>query len=189
MSSPGPQQTFNPYSAPKARVEDQGIAAGEAPFFAVGTTKLLVMSTVTFGLYLVFWHYWQWKAVRALDEGGVHPVVGAIFYGITGYWLFKRMRAYAQSIDPALSLAAGALAVGILVLGFLYSLPDPWWLIVLVQGFLHVPVQEMANRVNAHVAPEADRNTRFSGWNIAGIVFGVLWFALMLIGMSLPDPA
>jgi hypothetical protein len=91
------------------------LAGGEAMFFAVSPLKLVLMSTVTMGLYEVFW----------LPE-------------------------------------------------FLAPLPL-------------IPVQVGVNRLNAVVARDHVRNTRFSAWNIARLVVGGIFFVLAVVGTFLPE--
>ena len=51
-------------------------------------------------------------------------------------------------------------------------------------GFLPLlPVQAAVNRVNRQLAPEADPNARFSGWNIVGVILGGVLVALAVVGM------
>jgi hypothetical protein len=86
-------------------------------------------------------------------------------------------------VDPGVSLPAGPLALAVLALALAANLPDPYWLVTLL-GFLPLlPVQAAVNRVNLQLAPDADPNARFSGWNIAGVVVGGLLVALAMLGM------
>lgn len=47
-------------------------------------------------------------------------------------------------------------------------------------------MQAQVNRINAAVVPGHDRNSRFSVWNWLAIVAGVLFYALILIGLVAP---
>jgi hypothetical protein len=48
--------------------------------------------------------------------------------------------------------------------------------------FLLVPVQKTMNDVNRALYPDHDPNTRFTAWNIVGIVVGGLFLAAAIWG-------
>jgi hypothetical protein len=55
-------------------------------------------------------------------------------------------------------------------------------------AFLFIPpIQALANRINATMAPGHDPNRRFSGWNIATVAGGGIFFLLGIIGSFVPD--
>lgn len=173
----------DPYAAPKAKVEDAAPAVAGTAYFPVSRLKLVVMSVATFNLYQVYWFYKNWKNAQRVAGVNVNAPIRAFFYGLTSYWLFQLIRDHAKSVDPALSLPAGNLALGVLAFAVAANLPDPYWLVTLL-GFLPLlPVQAVVNRVNQQIAPDADRNARFGGWNIFWIVLGVLIVSLAVLGM------
>ncbi len=181
----------NPYAAPSAPVADRDQLSPpdqSNPLFAAGVTKVIVMSLVTFGIYELYWMYRHWRLIQGRDRSDIMPFWRAVFGVIFVYPLFQRMRDDGQAHAVEGTLAAGQLATAYILTVLTWRLPDPWWLI----GFASVLVcgiaQRYANEVNAVAAPGHERNARFSGWNWFGIVAGGLFFALVLIGLSLPDP-
>jgi hypothetical protein len=182
-ADPSSASAADPYAAPKAKVEDALPAASGTAYFPVSRLKLAVMSIATFNLYQIYWFYKNWKNAQRLAGSNANAPIRAFFYGLTSYWLFKHVREHAQSIDPGTALPAGQLALGVLAFAMIANLPDPWWLFTLA-GFLPLlPVQAAVNRVNEKLAPDADPNARFSGWNILWLVLGVLVLALAVLGM------
>ncbi len=178
---------MNPYAPPAAKVEAGAAGAPEPVFFAVSGLKLALMSVVTLGLYEVYWFYKNWKCVQRNTGDKLNVPLRAIFYPVVSYPLFRRIRAHAKSSGVEADFPAGALACAVFVLTLLWQLPDPWWL----AGFLGVvallPVQSAANAINRKLAPEADANTRFSGWNIFGLVAGGVILILAIIGTFVPE--
>src|SRR6187401_1574907 len=61
-----------------------------APWFRVGTAKLLLMCVVTFGIYEIYWFYQQWRHVQRRGER-VHPALRTLFAGLVCYALFRRV--------------------------------------------------------------------------------------------------
>lgn len=174
----------DPYAAPKAKVADAVPAdqAGTA-YFPVSLLKLGVMSVATLGIYQIYWFYKNWKSAQRVAGVHANAPIRAFFYGITSYWLFQLMRDHAKSVDPDISIPAGLLAVAVLVLTVASRLPDPYWLVTSFSVLPLLRVQAAVNRVNRQLAPDADPNARFSGWNIAGALFGALVAALAVLGM------
>jgi hypothetical protein len=176
----------NPYappSAPVADIEENRLPDNSNPLFAVGTTKVLVMSLVTLGFYQIYWFYRHWSLVRGRDRSDIMPVMRAIFAIFFVYQLFKRMREDGATYGVSESLAAGPLATAFILLQFTSRAPDPWWLIYLASCVVVTLAQQYANKVNLAAAPEHERNERFSGLNWAGIVLGGLLLFLVVVGL------
>lgn len=85
-------------------------------------------------------------------------------------------------LQPAAS--AGFLAAGWIITTFLWGLPDPYWVVGELAFVFVLPVQTLANRINAKIAPDHDPNRRFSAWNIVVVAVFII---LAIIGASLPD--
>jgi hypothetical protein len=85
------------------------------------------------------------------------------------------------------SVAAGPLAAGWIITTLLSSLPDPYWLVSALSFVFILPVQALANRVNAKIIPEYDTNGRFTSWNIGGITFFIIFSALAIVGLFLTN--
>ena len=85
------------------------------------------------------------------------------------------------------SLPAGPLAAAWIITSLLYKLPDPFWLVSMLAFLFILPIQALANRINATVAPIHDPNRRFTGWNIATVAGGGIFFLLAIIGLFSPD--
>ena len=178
---------MNPYAAPTARVEDAAARPEAEPvFFAVSLVKLALMSIVTLGLYEIYWFYKNWKCVERNAGDKVNAPIRSVFYPIMSYSLFRRVREHAKRSGVA-GFPAGWLAVALFLVTVLWRLPDPWWLVSFL-GFLPlVPVQKSVNAINAKLAPAADANARFTGWNVFGLVVGGIVLALSVVGAFVPQ--
>lgn len=179
---------FNPYAAPAAKVQDAGVASASEPaFFAVSGLKLVLMSLVTLSLYEIYWFYKNWKCVQRTLGEDVNAPIRAPFYPLLSYALFRRIREHARQNGVEPGFPAGFLAVTVFLFAVLVRLPDPWWLLTYL-GFLPLlTVQKAVNALNRELAPEADANTRFTGWNIFGLVVGGILFAMAVLGSFVPE--
>ena len=177
----------NPYLPPEAAVADAPVAANQvAPAFAVSITKLVVMSIATLGLYQLYWFYQHWAAIKRRTKQDVSPVWRAIFGVFWCYSCFREIDEEARRHDAANKLPFGALAATWIVLTLVSRLPDPYWVVSLLAFVVLVPVQKQANALNAQLAPEADRNSRFNWMNITWLAISVPILALAMIGLMLP---
>ena len=158
-----------------------------APFFAVSVPKLVVLSICTLGLYEVFWFYKNWCLVRERERSRILPSARAFFAFFFCYGMFKRVRDFPIQSVTVNTLPAGALTVGWILTNCLWDLPGPSGLIAFLSFLFIIPVQVSAARINEAVAPNHDRNERFTTANWVTVVIGGLVFILMVIGSFLPE--
>ena len=142
------------------------------PQFAVSLVKLVVMSLCTFGVYELYWCYKQWDAVRRREGETLSPFWRAFFAPLWGFSLFPEIQRLTAKHGVPATWSANGLAVAFLLLGAAWRLPDPYWLVSLLSFVPLLFVQRSVSALNAAVAPEADRNDRYSGLNVVAIVVG-----------------
>lgn len=162
----------------------------EAPWFAVSTRKLLVMSIFTLSFYSLYWFYKQWWRVKQREGSDILPFWRAVFAIFFAHSLFKRIRAEADAARLPHSFEAGTMAVAFIVLSLVGNfLPGPLTLVAMLSVLTLTPAQELANRINAQVAPDHPRNDRYSSLNITGMVLGGLMLVMAFLGSMLPEEA
>jgi hypothetical protein len=156
-------------------------------FFAVSQLKLVVMSTVTFGIYDLYWFYRNWKLIKQRTSRDIMPFWRAFFAFFFCYSFFREVKGSAVARSVAVEFSPGLLAAVWIGVTLCWRLPDPYWLVDTLAVLALLPVQKVVNEVNASFAPNHTPNARFSAWNIAGIVFGGLLFVLAIIGTFFPE--
>jgi len=159
--------------------------SGDPIFFPVSVTKFLLLSICTFGLYEIYWFYKNWRLIKGHEKSKISPVWRSVFGVIFCYSLLKRVSGQSMATGGK-AIPAGPLAAGWIATTLLWRLPDPYWLVSFLAIAFLLPVQSTINSMNAKVAPSHDKNARFSGWNIFGLVVGGLFFILGVIGSFLP---
>jgi hypothetical protein len=94
--------------------------------------------------------------VKQRDKIDIAPFWRAFFAYFFCYQCFSDIRAQAASLGLQQSLFAGPLAAGWIITNLLWKLPDPYWVVSAFAFVFILPVQRLANRVNARITPDHD---------------------------------
>jgi len=182
----------NVYAPPAAQVADVpetgsplGYEGERPPFFQVSVLKLVLLSGCTFGLYELYWFYKNWVLIKEHSEPDITPWARAFFCFFWCYSCFEFIRNDERRLDLEPTLPAGPLAVGWIAASLAGRLPEPYFLIGFLSPLLLAPVQRHVNHINALVAPDHDKNTRFSAWNWLALVGGGIVIGLIMLGLAL----
>jgi hypothetical protein len=151
--------------AGRAELQRRGIEASALPvgpppmqegqpiFFPVSTLKLVVMSTVTFGIYEIYWFYINWKFIKQRTDSDIMPFWRALFGVFFCYSFFRAVKDEAVARGISFPSSPGLLAAGWIILTFLWRLPDPYWFVCFLAPLILVAVQSVINRLNTVVDP------------------------------------
>lgn len=178
------EKTISTDQEDKQSTED---ISGAPIYFAVSPLKLVVMSIVTVGIYELYWFYKNWFLIQVRESLDIMPFWRNFFAYFFCYSLFKRVKASAAA-EPLIkkSMSPGASATGWISATFLATLPNPVWLLSYFAVIFLLPVQATMNDINEFVAPGHDKNAKFSGWNIFGVIVGGVFPLLALFATFLP---
>ncbi len=156
-------------------------------YFPVSATKFVVLSLCSLGLYELYWFYQHWKLERERTGENLSPFWRAFFSPLFALSLFNRIRDFGAQRSTRVGYSPGALAVAFFALQISWRLPDPYWLISMLAFLPLLPVRTAVASINSAYAPEASTNAKFSGANIALVVFGGLVLILAIAGTFLPE--
>ena len=178
----------NLYAPPKSEVADVAPTSSDIDvhFFPVSPLKLVVLSTCTLGIYQIYWFYKHWVLIKERSEPHIVPWARALFGVFWCYSCFDFIRKDERDLGVEPALAAGPLAVGWIVASLTWRLAGPYSLLGFLAPLLLIPAQRHVNHINSLVAPDHDRNARFSGWNWLAAAAGGIFLALIIIGLSMP---
>jgi hypothetical protein len=157
------------------------------PQFAVSLSKLVVMSLCTLGIYEVYWAYKQWDTYRRREQEDLSAFWRAIFAPIFAFSLLPRLQRVTATYGVPATWSGSALALAYFLINICWRLPGPFWLVSLFRFLPLLAVQRSINDLNTAVAPEAPRNDKYSGLNVAMIVIGGLVLLLAILGTLLPE--
>jgi zinc ribbon protein len=174
------------YVSPTEFSEPHVPAAVQLPYFEVSLRKFVVMSIVTWGMYILYWTYRQWILIEARTREGLSPIWRTIFSPLWNFSLFDRVKADAERRHLTVGWSGGLLAVIYLLAGALWRLPDPWWLVSLLAFLPLIPVVRTIGQLHNTLNTDRKRNDRFTRGNIIGIVIGVLFLLLVVLTLIVP---
>jgi hypothetical protein len=166
-------------------------SSSDLPLFPVATAKFVVLSSVSFGIYELYWIYQNWIRIRRTSGDLVSPFWRTFFAPVFAFSLFARICVMAEEQGIPADWSPNVLATLYLVLCLMSLLPDPWWLMSIAAFVPMLPVQQTAQRINARHAASATEppNAHYSAGNIVTIVAGILVFVLLIIGFVLQSQA
>jgi len=167
-------------------------AAPAPPFFAIGRAKFVALSLTTFGLYQLVWLWQHWRHRRKVAGERVLPALRAVWFP----WIFTIPLGYRIAKAGVASGTAGwlsALTAAILWTLFFVGSPflphGPWSALAILPILFATWLQDLANRVNAAVAPAHERNHRFTFANKVVVAIGSILFVLATVGLFLATEA
>lgn len=188
----------NLYAPPATPVVDAAReAAASAEFFVVGTTKLWLLYFATFGLYPLFWFYMHWARYKRFRRQDMWPAARALFaifftHQLTGE-IDDRLRRDGKRYAWSPNGNATAFVVLSIVSTIASRIPEnvsrmadvlPLLLLAPIAWTL-ANMQRAANLACGQ--PDAASNRHFTWANWLWLVAGGLLWALVLIGVFLPE--
>ncbi|HXK17318.1 MAG TPA: hypothetical protein VNG33_05940 [Polyangiaceae bacterium] len=186
------------YRAPAADYDVVAAPAQGGAGYVVSSTKLVVLYVATFGLYGVYWFFKHWKDQQLRHRSSGWPIARAIFSVFYVTQLFKaidldaRMKDHAPSWNPGLN---AAVFIGLTVAARIldraagtggFSAVN---LIALLMPMAAVvPLVAAQNVANSSYGDAGGRsNSSITAANIVSILFGLLLWALIALGVALRE--
>jgi uncharacterized protein DUF4339 len=167
-------------AAPKANSDSLVQLPSEPePFYHhVSALKFSLLSLCSCGLYELFWFYRNWRFVRERDVSNISPFWRAVF---SPFWVYSLCRDVARAGGNIHSLEAWLITIGFLVLGALWRLPDPYWLVSLFSFVPLIHVVLEIDLINRRRQAKAAYYRTFTLKHIALCVTGTLFLAFGIL--------
>lgn len=191
----------NLYAPPTAQIVDPQVEAANrpTPFYVVSTTKVLVLSLATFGLYPLYWFWRHWKLHKIDRKLDIWPVPRAVFSIFFAHSLNKEIdhRITRNGERHRWSPGMWATLYVVAVIGSRIANRAPETVVSAEMALLATMatvfaitaslfhVQRAANIASGD--PQALSNNRFTVANWIWIVLGGLFWLLLGIGLMLPE--
>lgn len=159
-------------------------SATQAPlgFYAVSSTRMVVMTITTFGLYHLVWFYRNWDQVKAKERVKISPFWRAFFSPLFYSDLANRVLKTAKASGYEYEYSYVWLAIAYFALLITYKLPDPGWLLGLLAFWPLLPVvKAIAFTAKKHGVKQKEIE-KFSTGEVIVAIAGGIFLLLALIG-------
>ncbi len=162
-------------------------AAGPVYFFTASTTKLIVMTVCTLGVYELYWFYRNWILIRQRTGRSLSPFWRATFAPFWGYALFRDIKKVADENgieNNVWPVVHGLAFLALMMLGFVPAYSYLCFLAVLAL----IPANQAAVAVNEQLVRGFQQNDRFTTGNWIVMTLGVLTIGLCVISYIIVKP-
>jgi hypothetical protein len=182
------------YKSPEADLALDSTASG-SQFYVVSKQKMAVLLIATFGIYSIYWFYKNWRNYKDHSRESLRPMFRAIFNIFYAHALFRKVDEVIKERGSSFEWSPGLLATLYVLLAVLSSacerlsakeMGSPWTDVgsLATLPFLLLIFLKVQPAINlSQNDPDGVSNRNFSGANYAWIIFGGLFWILVLIGM------
>ena len=153
-------------------------------FFSVSLRKLLILNAFSFGGYVCYWFYRNWKLENERSETKVRPLGRGLFSFLFVHDLFSRIHAQGKTKELEYSWNYNHIATifALLFVVQLYFISQTLylegftsvmlvrWLLIFLTVLPLVPIQKLCNQLNDD--PKGDLNSNFTPLNFFWIIIG-----------------
>ncbi|MBA2710952.1 MAG: hypothetical protein H0U57_10205 [Tatlockia sp.] len=149
--------------------------------FTPSTSKLVIMSICTLGLYNIYWFYKNWCVFKKAGKK-CNPFLRSLFAPLFAYSCFYEIRDLQLKNGIRVEIPIFFLAITYFILDIMVKLPDPYWLLSLLSFLPIAAANQVALQVNQAQFPGFISNHKFSKLNWLGIIIGGTMFLLCIFG-------
>ncbi len=158
----------------------------EQTLFTPSTTKLLLMSFCTLGIYNIYWFYKNWWFLKKTGKKCT-PLLRAAFAPLFAYSCFYELKMLQFDNNVNLKFPILFLSILYFMLHLMIKLPDPYWLISYLSVLPIVLANKVALNINQAMFPGLIINNKFSKWNWLVLILGGTIFVLSILGGLLAE--
>ena len=187
----------NIYETPESEliISKSGLSGNANQFYVVSPVKYWVLFIATLGMYSIYWFYKNWQLYKISHELGIWPIPRAIFNIFFVHSLFRNIRECTEKDSHVYQLATANMATLYVVCAILSNFSDRILetalglqlstlasiVLLIISGYALYKGQVAINLVSSD--PDGKTNSSFGIANILWILFGLLLWALVIIGM------
>ncbi len=183
----------NPYAAPQAHLETP--LEQQSTFYVVGIAKFSILFIATFGLYVIYWFYANWKGYKEHTKENLWPIARGIFSIFFAHSLFAKVQDKIDAENRDYKWSPGALATAYVIFAVAsnvldrMSMREVWSpfsdvlsiVMVIPLFFTVLAAQKAVNFAEGDVAGTA--NSTLTWANYIWVAIGVLWWLLVGFGL------
>lgn len=149
--------------------------------FNISVTKFALLSFSTLGLYNIYWFY---KNIRILNpnESKALSFLKALFNPLYIFIFITEIFKRGLIMDIKPNYSAGLLTIVYILLTVSWRLPDPYWLISMLDFLPLLALQSYINEYNSKLNTDNTICNSYTKEAIAVICIGFAFIALVVLG-------
>lgn len=155
----------------------------DAQFYPVTNTKFILYSIFTLGLFINYWSYRNWKAIKIQQNSHIMPIARGIFSLFFFYPLFLELLAHSQEHHKKNKIMPNALAIVawllLLVLTVTTRFDDYSTFALCIIPFIWLP---LVNYIQ-HLNQSSDALAYNSKWRVRNIVIAIIWAPILFLSL------
>ena len=154
----------------------------------ISLNKFIILSIASFGLYEIWWIYKAWRFFQQKENLDILPAARAIFSIVFLISLFNKILSFAKEKGYVENYSSVGRFIGFFVGNALTRLPDPFGLVSIFSFVFLIPPFEALNyaKENSNDLVVTEQ-TSFSGRQVGLIVVGIIFWSLVILGMTMED--
>lgn len=151
----------------------------------ISTSKFIILSLATFGLYNIWWTYKVWRFFKWHNMPTINPALRAFLSIVYLYSLFETIKKFAKKNGYDKDYLSGTLFITIIFLNLLGRLESNLGLLSLFSFFPYIPALKAFNWgvINSSLY----NGKEASGFNFRQIILliiGVILYLLLFAGLT-----
>ncbi len=151
---------------------------------SISTSKFIILSVLTFGLYEVWWIYKSWRFFSEKEDLEINSATRTIFSIIFLIPLFRKIKRYTMYIGITKYYSSILLFIGYLITALLANLPDYYWLISLFSFiFLISPFEALNQSIKKDPEYELEILKKFNRKQLVLVIVGSMWWIITVLGI------
>ncbi len=156
----------------------------------ISENKFMFLCFISFGLYQIWWIYKSWKFFQQREKSDIIPAARAIFSIFFLNGLFNRILSYASEKGYGKEFSVTGNYFGYILFSMLSRLPDPFWLISLLNFTFLIPAFRALNYAKSNSSDiTVIEQDNFTGRQIALISLGGVFWYLVVAVLFFGSPA
>lgn len=170
--------------------ENEEIQAGNRmeEEFIISENRFMFLCFISFGLYQIWWIYKSWRFFKVKENLDILPAARAIFSIFFLHGLFTRILNYASSKGYTATYSITGNYLGYILFNLLSRLPDPFWLIALLNFSFLLPAFRALNFAKLNSSEfKTTELAELTSNQIVLVFFGVI-FWILIIGAMYSGP-
>jgi hypothetical protein len=188
----------NPYQAPESELEVEVENSDVTnQFYIVSIKKFTVLFFSTFGLYSLYWFYKNWKEYKTHSGKSLWPIPRAIFNIFFTHSLFSEIDKALRNNNKTFNWSPNGLASIYVILALTSHILDkmsmrevgsPYTDVfsVLILPLMYLSLIKSQKAINlSQNDPEGASNAVFTAGNYVWIIFGLIFWALVFLGLAI----